>query len=75
MLKVLLLNIIIVKQCFWIQIKFNTEDSKAIHTIITTISLKLNKVILLEITYNRRRSIKQAKLGLEIDSVLIKREV
>jgi hypothetical protein len=27
----------IVKQCFWIQIKFITADSNAIHTIITTI--------------------------------------
>jgi hypothetical protein len=26
----------IVKQCFWIQIKFITEDSNAIHTIIKT---------------------------------------
>ncbi len=28
---------IIVKRCFWIQIKFITEDSNAIHTIITII--------------------------------------
>ncbi len=27
----------IVVQCFWIQIKFITEDSNAIRTIITTI--------------------------------------
>jgi len=27
----------IVKRCFWIQIKFNTKHSNAMHTIITTI--------------------------------------
>jgi hypothetical protein len=27
----------IVVRCFWIQIKFITEDTNAIHTIITTI--------------------------------------
>jgi hypothetical protein len=27
----------IVKQCFWIQIKFIAEDSNAINTIITTV--------------------------------------
>ncbi len=30
-------DIHIVKQCFWIELKFITEDSNAIHTIITTI--------------------------------------
>ncbi len=29
-------HFIIVKQCFLVQIKFNTEDSNAVHTIITT---------------------------------------
>ncbi len=35
----------IVKQCFWIQIKFITKDSNALHTIIAIIKLKLNEVI------------------------------
>jgi len=35
----------IVKQCFWIQIKFITEHSNSIHTIIITRLLKLNEVI------------------------------
>jgi hypothetical protein len=30
------LNTSIVKQCFWILVKFISEDSNAIHTIITT---------------------------------------
>ncbi len=39
----------IVKQCFWVKIKFNTEDSNAIHTIITTRYLKLNEVMNLKL--------------------------
>ncbi len=35
----------IVEQFFWIQIKFTTEDSNAIHTTVTTRQLKLNEVI------------------------------
>jgi hypothetical protein len=37
----------IVKQCFRFKVKFITEDSKAIHTVITTRELKLNEVILI----------------------------
>jgi hypothetical protein len=64
----------IVKRCFWIQIKFITEDSNAIHTIITTILLKLNEAINLKLFTTEGRSTKQARLGFMVDSVLIKRE-
>jgi hypothetical protein len=32
---------------FLVYIKFITEDPKAIHTIITTIQLKLNEIVLI----------------------------
>jgi hypothetical protein len=35
-LEILIKVSIIVKQCFWIEIKFITHNSGAIHTIITT---------------------------------------
>jgi len=36
-----------IKGCFWIKIKFITEYSKAIHTIITARLFKLNEVVLI----------------------------
>ncbi len=60
----------IVKQCFLLEVKLN-----AIHTIITTVYLKLNEVINYKLfTTERRRSTKQSRLGFVIDSILITRE-
>ncbi len=54
---------LIVKWCFWIQIKFITEDSKAIHTITTTIQLKLNEVTLIRKVFTTEEEA-PSKLGL-----------
>ncbi len=45
-------------------------------TIIHQLSIytSMKHLFYLEIIYNRRRSTKQARLGFEIDSILIKRE-
>ncbi len=54
----------IVKRYFWI---FWTQDSIAIHTMITTRQLKLNEVINQKSFTTERRSTKQAGLGFIID--------
>jgi hypothetical protein len=54
---------IIVKQCFWFQNKFITEDSKVIHAIITIIKLKLNEVIFNQKLFTKEEEA-PSKLGL-----------
>ncbi len=53
--------------------KFITEDSNAIHTIITTRQLKLIEVINWKLFTTERRSTKKARLVFVKDSVLMKR--
>jgi hypothetical protein len=55
-------------------VKFISEDLNAIHTIITTIYFKINEIIIGNYL-KRKKSTKQSRLGFEIYSVLIKREV
>jgi hypothetical protein len=56
----------IVQRCFWIQIKFITDDSKAMHSIITTILLKLNEVILIRKVFTTEEEA-PSKLGLGLE--------